>query len=153
MKGLFITALAAATLSLAAASLAQAQAPDEDEALESLRGAQPVDATSGNPEPRKMVRQNKPIPREFEQQPPLIPHSIDNFQINLDQNKCLNCHVGSDEKDPVGTPISGTHFTSAEDGSSTSLSAARYFCTQCHVPQADVSPIVRNEVKSSSGTP
>jgi cytochrome c-type protein NapB len=153
MKGKFIIALAAAAMISAAATPLTAQAAEQDQEPQSLRGAQPVDETSPTPESRQVMRQNKPIPREFAQQPPLIPHSIDNFRIDREENKCLGCHVGSEEKDSVGTPISETHYTAATGTESAELSAARYFCTQCHVPQTDAPPIISNEFKPVSGTP
>jgi cytochrome c-type protein NapB len=153
MKSKFIIALAAAAMITAAATPLQAQATDPDPALQSLRGAQPVDETSPTPESRQVMRQNQPIPREFAQQPPLIPHSIANFRIDREENKCLACHVGTEEKKAVGTPISQTHYTVATGAASAELSAARYFCTQCHVPQTDAPPIVSNEFKPVSDTP
>lgn len=153
MKGKFIIALAVAAIISAAAIPLQAQVSDQNQALQSLRGAQPIDDSSRTPESREVMRANEPIPRGFAQQPPLIPHSVSNFRIDREENKCLACHVGSEEKESVGTPISETHYTAADGGTSPRLSGARYFCTQCHVPQTDAPPIVSNEFKPISGSP
>ena len=31
--------------------------------------------------------------RNYPEQPPVIPHSIDGYQIDLQSNKCLSCHA------------------------------------------------------------
>lgn len=152
MNGKFLIALCAAALAAATAAPGQAQAPDQNPALQSLRGTQPIDDASQAPENRQTIRPNKSIPRTFAQQPPLIPHAIGNFRIDRTENKCLTCHGGSDDKEPMATPISKSHYATADGAPSPGLSPARYFCTQCHVSQTDAAPLVGNEFQPGADT-
>lgn len=82
--------------------------------------------------------------RAFPDQPPIIPHSIEGYQLSVNTNRCLSCHrreftVGS------GAPmISVTHYLTRDGQMLADVSPRRYFCTACHVPQADVRPLVEN---------
>ncbi len=105
------------------------------------------------------------IDRAFENAPPLIPHMIDGFlPIKKDNNICLSCHM-PDKAEAVGaTAIPATHFTNyrpaviksgdkykvdAKEGEVVEhklnkLSPARFNCSQCHVPQANVTVDIKN---------
>lgn len=82
--------------------------------------------------------------RAYPEQPPVIPHSIEGYQLSVNANRCLSCHkreftIGS------GAPmISVTHYMTRDGQMLADVSPRRYFCTACHVPQADVSPLVPN---------
>lgn len=115
------------------------------EEVKSLRGVNPIEETSYNPDSSRMKPDSAPIPRDFVQQPPLIPHDTKGYQINLKFNKCLTCHSWANYEQSGATKISQTHFTNREGIEMANVSAARYFCTQCHVPQRDVRPLVDNE--------
>jgi nitrate reductase (cytochrome), electron transfer subunit len=41
--------------------------------------------------------------------------------------------------------ISITHFMDRDLQTLASVSARRYFCTQCHVPQTDAEPVIENQ--------
>ncbi len=90
------------------------------------------------------------LPRAYENAPPQIPHSIDGLvPITLGNNACLSCHQPGVAENVGATPMSPTHikmdlFTKSE-GKKVPVDPARYNCTQCHVPQADVQPPVANE--------
>ena len=43
--------------------------------------------------------------------------------------------------------ISVTHYMTREGQMIADVSPRRYFCTACHVPQADVQPLVENTVQ------
>lgn len=83
--------------------------------------------------------------RNYPDQPPLIPHQIDNYQLDLDANKCLTCHSRTAVGVSQAPMISVTHFMDREGQTLATVSARRYFCTQCHVVQHDVKPLVTNE--------
>ncbi len=85
-----------------------------------------------------------PIPRDYLQQPPLIPHKIDGYQITMKHNKCLSCHSWKNYKESGATKISQTHFASRDGAILANVSARRYFCTQCHVPQTNAEPLIGN---------
>ena len=117
------------------------------QALESLRGDQPLNDESKLPVPKKWQRDQPPIHRDFVQQPPLVPHTIEGYLIDTKSNKCLSCHSWANYKDKGATKISLTHFTDRDGNDLANISARRYFCTQCHVPQVDAKPLVDNTFK------
>lgn len=127
---------------LAATWLSPAQA-----VLQSERGDVPLDATGENAEPKKWQADRDPIPRDYVQQPPLIPHKIEGYVINLKSNKCLTCHSWANYKQAGATKVSQTHFSDRDGNAMSNISSRRYFCTQCHVPQVDARPLVENTFK------
>ena len=46
-------------------------------------------------------------------------------------------------------PIGVSHYLTRDNVTLGSLSPRRYFCTQCHVPQADTKPLVGNTFKDA----
>ena len=95
---------------------------------------------------------SKNLTRAFPGAPPQIPHEIDSFlPLTPDSNMCLDCHDQPERKGQAEegepTPIPASHYTDlrrAPDKVMKKLSGARFICTQCHVPQADVKPLVEN---------
>lgn len=96
-------------------------------------------------------RDQPPLPRDFVQQPPLIPHTIKGYTVTKNFNKCLDCHAWSRAKETGATKISVTHFKTREGEELSSVSPRRYFCNQCHVPQSDAKPLVGNTFKPGVG--
>ena len=112
--------------------------------VSSLRGATDIDQDTAAPAAKKYSKDGEPIARDYVQQPPLIPHKIDNYRINLKSNKCMSCHSWSNYREARATKISQTHFESRDKNVLANVSARRYFCTQCHVPQVGAKPLVEN---------
>ena len=112
--------------------------------LMSLRGHVAADDLSEPAAPKRWQSDREPIPRDYLQQPPLIPHSIEGYKVNLKFNKCLTCHSWSNYRRAGATKISQTHFEDRDENVLANISARRYFCTQCHVPQMDAQPLVNN---------
>lgn len=85
-------------------------------------------------------------------QPPMVPHSVAGYQVTKNVNQCLNCHSVEASRVTGATRISPTHFTD-RDGNIVAGATAprRYFCLSCHVPMADVKPIVPNEFQPMKG--
>jgi len=125
---------------------------------ENLLGAMPQYST-------KAPGTSEKIERAFENAPPMIPHMTDGFfPITKDNNICLTCHMPDKVATTGAVAIPATHFTNyrpkvikdgdkykvdAEEGEVvsnklTTLSAARYNCSQCHVPQANVTVDIKN---------
>lgn len=124
------------------------------ETVSSLRGATDIDQDSSAPAAKKYNKDEEPIARDYVQQPPLIPHKITNYRINLKSNKCMSCHSWTNYREANATKISQTHFESRDKNVLANVSARRYFCTQCHVPQVGAKPLVENDfqpVKAISG--
>ncbi len=139
MKTIPATAFAILFLSLAVPPPALAEG-----GLTSLRGDRPIGEESLQPAFTKWQHDSKPIARQFIQQPPVIPHSIEGYTINKKFNKCLTCHSWANYKKAGATKVSLTHFTNRDGVELANIAARRYFCTQCHVPQLDVDPLVPN---------
>nr|ABB79932.1 nitrate reductase [uncultured bacterium pES01019D12] len=115
------------------------------ENVATMRGVKSIEDTSSAPESKRWEPDSSPLTRDFVQQPPLIPHSTKGYQINLKFNKCLTCHSWANHKEAGATKISLTHFKDRDGNELSNVSASRYFCTQCHVPQRDTAPLVENE--------
>jgi nitrate reductase (cytochrome), electron transfer subunit len=110
-----------------------------------LRGSTPLDQEG--PAPRMTPQRNttqKEI-RNYPEQPPLIPHAIDGYQVDLNGNKCLSCHARSRTGESQAPMISITHFMDREGQFLASVSPRRFFCTQCHVPQHEAKVPVEND--------
>ncbi len=105
------------------------------------------------------------IDRSFENAPPLIPHRVGGFlPIKIDDNKCLRCHMPDKAPEFGAIPLPETHFTSyrptvvekdgkylvdAEEGEVIEkdlghFNGAMFNCSQCHVPQAEVTVDIPN---------
>ncbi|WP_300073305.1 nitrate reductase cytochrome c-type subunit [uncultured Ruegeria sp.] len=88
--------------------------------------------------------------RNYRQQPPLIPHSIAQYQMDLRVNQCLSCHDWSKAGERNAPTLSMTHYLDRSGMETDHIAGTRYFCNQCHVPQADVAPLVSNTFVPSS---
>jgi len=112
--------------------------------VNSLRGASEIDAASNEIVVKRNINDQAPILRDFVQQPPLIPHKTKGYKINMKFNKCLTCHSWSNYRKSGATKISQTHFSGRDGQAMSNVAPRRYFCNQCHVPQADAKPLVEN---------
>ncbi len=88
--------------------------------------------------------------RAYPDQPPVIPHSIEGYQLSVNTNRCLSCHKREFTQGSGAPMISVTHYMTREGQMLADVSPRRYFCTACHVPQADVRPLVENKFKDMS---
>ncbi len=117
----------------------------------------------------------KKFERSYTNAPPLIPHSVEGLlPITRNNNQCLGCHMPNVAKGVGATPIPPSHFTDFRPKTTLDkkgevvkegkviknttdivtvahrmkkLSPARFNCSQCHVPQANVKPLVENTFK------
>src|SRR5436305_10537542 len=83
--------------------------------------------------------------RNYPEQPPVIPHSIDGYQIDIKGNKCLSCHARARTGESQAPMVSITHFMDRDGHFLASVSPRRFFCTECHVPQHEVKAPVEND--------
>ncbi|MBB5220448.1 cytochrome c-type protein NapB [Amaricoccus macauensis] len=133
---------AIATLVLLTASAAFA-----DGGLVTLRGETPLDVSTTPPPMPSVVNTDIREVRGWPEQPPVIPHHIDNYQIDLNVNRCLTCHGRTAVGASQAPMISITHFMGRDGQVLAAVTPRRFFCTQCHVTQSDVRPIVGNDFK------
>lgn len=103
--------------------------------------------------------------RAFENAPPMIPHMTEGFfPITRTNNICITCHMPDKVESTGAVAIPVSHFTDyrpkvvkvgdrysvdAKEGEVVSiklndLSATRFNCSQCHVPQANVTVDIKN---------
>lgn len=144
-KALLISALLAASTVLAA-GLAVAQSTPVPATVNSLRGADPDADVTVNPVYHQQEgRQN----RNYRAQPPIIPHTIEKYQIDLHANECLACHDWKNAAERRAPTLSMTHYTSRDGVQTDAIAPRRWFCNQCHVPQVDAPALVDNLFRGS----
>ena len=130
-------------------SICMTVAASEDGGLRTLRGA-PANAQDASSPLVKMERDGAPLPRNYKQQPPIIPHAINNYQLDHRVNRCLGCHDPSTHENFGAPQIGASHFYDRDGNHLDKVAPRRYFCTQCHVPQMDAAPLVDNGFKPAS---
>ena len=137
MSRLRILALAAAFAIAGNALYAQTQS--------GLRGTTPLDTEGQAARMTPMRNTTEKEIRNYPEQPPLIPHSIESYQVDLNGNKCLSCHARARTGESRAPMLSITHFMDRDGQFLASVSPRRFFCTQCHVPQHEVKAPVEND--------
>ncbi|MBD9371111.1 nitrate reductase cytochrome c-type subunit [Rhizobium sp. ARZ01] len=115
-----------------------------------LEGPTPSMATDAAAPVPKWVVDDKRKMRAYPDQPPVIPHSIEGYELSVNANRCLSCHKREFTQDSGAPMISVTHYMTRDGQMLADVSPRRYFCTACHVPQADASPLVKNVFKDMS---
>lgn len=140
-----IPALALAA-SLLVSGIAVAAAQDK---VLSERGDVAIDQTS-KVDMFRPEKDKETIPRNFQKQPPLIPHSIKGYNITQNFNKCMDCHSKERAEETGATKVAKSHYLDREDNKLKNISPRRYFCMQCHVPQFDAKPLVENTYKPAA---
>jgi cytochrome c-type protein NapB len=88
-------------------------------------------------------------PRNYDMQPPTIPHRVDGYQIDKSFNKCLDCHARTKTEVSQAVPVSPTHYIDRSGKVLPQISTRRYFCMQCHVAQDAVLPLVGNSFENA----
>jgi cytochrome c-type protein NapB len=115
------------------------------ETVSDLRGPVPLDTEGPPPAVAKPVDPPVRPVRGYPEQPPVIPHPIEGFTIDLTANVCLACHARAQTGDSKAPMVSITHFTDRDGQVLATVAPRRYVCTECHVPQFEVSPPVKND--------
>lgn len=145
--GLHLAALLFGLL-LAAAGLAGAAAQKLPEAPRLTGPTPPTAEMSAPPVPRTITDDVRRM-RNYPEQPPVIPHSIEGYQLTLNTNRCLGCHSRQYIEGSRAPMISVTHFMDRDSQVLADVTPRRYFCVQCHVPQSDVPPLVPNTFRDA----
>jgi cytochrome c-type protein NapB len=136
--GLSRLGLAAAALGLLLAGAALAQDAPR------LTGANPPMENLPAPPLARPIADDVRRMRNYPEQPPVIPHAIEGYQLTLRANRCLECHRRQYTEASGAPMISVTHFMDREGQILADVAPRRYFCLQCHVPQTDARPLVGN---------
>jgi nitrate reductase (cytochrome), electron transfer subunit len=135
-RRLFLAALAVAHCFLAGALLAQ-DAPR-------LSGPEPFSRDIPAPPVARAVTNDVRVRRNYPDQPPLIPHAIEGYALDLNANKCMSCHARRFTEQSQAPMISVTHYQDREGNTLGGLAPRRYACLACHVPQTEARPLVEN---------
>ncbi|GIU45159.1 periplasmic nitrate reductase, electron transfer subunit [Shewanella sairae] len=138
-----VSAAALMAISLSSAFSVSAEGIPADK-IATLREA-PLNIEPTPPVMQKVINSDVKEVRNYPMQPPVIPHKIDGYQLNLNVNKCMSCHARTRTGDSQAPMVSVTHYMDRENNFLATLSPRRYFCTQCHVPQLDAKVLVPNE--------
>ncbi len=165
--GLFAVGCATTSATVSDESLSLRKAPVHTESVIKLQKVTYTKAAPG---------QAKTYERSYVNAPPLIPHSVEGLvPITKNNNACLGCHMPSVAPSVHATPIPKSHFidfrptevikngklvkegkvVAKVNGGANDVYAehmnklypGRYNCTQCHVVQANVKPLVANKFK------
>jgi len=85
------------------------------------------------------------IARTFVGQPPMVPHTVDQYvPLTMEENACLECHITDFLRGQPVPKMGESHFSKTfkrRDGSP-AVSMDRFQCDTCHVPQVDAKPLV-----------
>jgi nitrate reductase (cytochrome), electron transfer subunit len=140
LRALLITAVAVAGNT----ALAQ-KTPDAPR----LTGTSPPTTPVPAPPVPRAITDDVRRARNYPEQPPVIPHAIDGYQISLHANQCLTCHARQYIEGSGAPMISVTHFMDRDGQVLADVTPRRHFCNACHVTQADVQPLVRNTFRDA----
>lgn len=123
-------------------------APAMAQNIATLRGGTDLEAEPTPPVMQKVDNSDQRRGRAYPMQPPTIPHTIDNYQVDLRANKCMACHSRVLSADSQAPMISVTHYMDRDGNFLAELSPRRYFCGQCHVVQTEARPLVENQFRA-----
>ncbi len=94
------------------------------------------------------------IARNFEKQPPLVPHSVDGYNIFPGDNSCLDCHISDEFKGKKMPMLGASHFLKpAKPSAEPVVDMQRWQCDSCHVAQVDAKPLVDNDFQGLAAKP
>lgn len=145
LAALSFAAIAALSLQVTEKAVAQQASGD----VQSLRGETYIPDDNVAPIMPRQDTQPGSFERAYRQQPPLIPHKIDGYQIDRAANQCMQCHDWPYNVDQEAPKISETHYIDRDGVALDQVSPRRWFCTQCHVPQSNAKELVHNDFKSA----
>ena len=115
--------------------------------VDAMRGPLPIPETTRPPLLRNAVNDDERPARNYDMQPPIIPHRVDGYQVDKNFNKCLDCHARGKTELSNAVPVSATHYKDRDGKMLDHVSTRRYFCQQCHVAQDAVRPLVGNSFR------
>ena len=141
MKRMIISMAVGMALALAAALPVSVVSAGE---ISSLRGSLALPDTKSPPPVFKLKLDLDKFERNFKTQPPLIPHKVAKYRINMKANRCLKCHDKANYKEEEAPMVGKSHYQDAAGKESSKIQMSRYFCNQCHVAQVNAKPLVEN---------
>ena len=109
-----------------------------------LRDSTPINIQKESNTIPKVVNKDVKQGRNYPMQPPVIPHTVRNYEVNKNNNKCMSCHSRHRTEKSQAPMVSVTHYMDRDGNFLAEMSPRRYFCNQCHVTQVDAEPLVEN---------
>ncbi len=116
-----------------------------EDSIATLRGTTPLTEQPKAPAMAKVVDSDVRRRRAYPEQPPTIPHSIRDYQVDLNANRCLTCHARKYTERSQAPMVSITHFMDRDGQFLATVSPRRYFCSQCHVVEHEARAPVDND--------
>ncbi len=118
--------------------------------LEGLGGGAVLNQINAAPDVERQSYADGGFGRAYRQQPPLIPHKVDGYQVTPTDNACMNCHDWPGNNKYRAPKVSETHYVDRQGVRLDKIAGTRYFCQQCHVPQADAKPLIGNTFQNAT---
>lgn len=147
MKKYSLIGVLTVSIPLALAGSVLAQQASKSGKIETLRGAE-VDEQVAVEE--VFHQDDNRFARNYRQQPPLIPHKVEQYQVDLATNECLTCHDWTNAGERRAPTLSMTHYLDRDGNQLDTVAGTRWFCSQCHVPQANAPELVENTFTKSN---
>lgn len=138
-KNACVSLAAVASLLFSAAALSD---------VKSLRGDD-LNAMSKTPEKLELMNVKGGIERSYKLQPPMVPHEVDKYEINLKINGCMTCHSEKTYEKEQAPKVGDSHYETRDGKLMQTISSRRYFCHQCHAPQLSAKPLVQNNFQGA----
>ncbi len=114
----------------------------------SLRGDE-LTAMAKKTEKMEIMEVKGGIERSYKLQPPMVPHEVDKYEVNLKTNACMDCHSEATYQEKNAPKVGDSHYRDRDGELQQTLSSRRYFCNQCHAPQMNTAPLVRNNFQGA----
>ncbi len=115
--------------------------------IATMRDGTPIDEQSTPGPIPQVIDGDVKTQRNYPMQPPLIPHDIRGYEINLQVNKCMSCHARRRTEESQAPMISVTHYMNRDGNFLAEVSPRRYFCIQCHVTQTVTRDVLENDFR------
>ena len=131
-------------LSLSLLAVGPSLAADAGTVVDPQRKDLALDAGSPPTERRKVEVIQGGIARSYKEQPPMIPHAVEKYEISLSLNGCLKCHSEETYQTEKAPKLGDSHYLDRDGNKLEKLSMRRYFCNQCHAVQFEGAPLVDN---------
>ena len=116
--------------------------------VQSLRG-DALDTMAKKSANLKLMEVKGGIARSYKEQPPMVPHEVDKYQVNLKVNGCLDCHSEKTYEEKKAPKVGESHYETRDGKVLQTISSRRYFCNQCHAPQLNADPLVQNNFQGN----
>ncbi|MEJ2453393.1 MAG: nitrate reductase cytochrome c-type subunit [Candidatus Thiodiazotropha sp.] len=137
-----------ATVTITAMSVLLYSASALSDEVKSLRGDE-LQAMAKKTERVEIMNVKGGIARSYKQQPPMVPHEVDKYEINLKVNGCLTCHSETTYEEKHAPKVGDSHYESRDGKLLETISNRRWFCNQCHAPQLSADPLVQNNFQGA----